>query len=33
MSREKAKRQILDKLAETVSFDLPETLEKEVNSL
>ena len=29
MSREKAKRQILDKLAETVSFDLPETLEKE----
>ena len=29
VSREKAKRQILDKLAETVSFDLPETLEKE----
>ena len=28
-SREKSKRQILDKLAETVSFDLPETLEKE----
>ena len=28
-SREKAKRQILDKLADTVSFDLPETLEKE----
>ena len=29
VSRDKAKRQILDKLAETVSFDLPETLEKE----
>ena len=28
-SREKAKRQILDKLADAVSFDLPETLEKE----
>ena len=28
-SRDKAKRQILDKLADTVSFDLPETLEKE----
>ncbi len=28
-SREKAKRQILDKLAELVSFELPETLEKE----
>ncbi|MDC1356940.1 trigger factor [Pseudomonadota bacterium] len=28
-SREKSKRQILDKLAETVSFELPETLEKE----
>ena len=28
-SREKSKRQILDKLADTVSFDLPETLEKE----
>ena len=27
-SRDKAKRQILDKLADTVSFDLPETLEK-----
>ena len=29
VSREKAKRQILDKLADAVSFDLPETLEKE----
>jgi trigger factor len=29
VSREKCKRQILDKLADTVSFDLPETLEKE----
>ena len=29
VSREKSKRQILDKLADTVSFDLPETLEKE----
>ena len=29
VSREKYKRQILDKLADTVSFDLPETLEKE----
>jgi len=29
LSREKSKRQILDKLADTVSFDLPETLEKE----
>ncbi len=28
-SREKAKRQILDKLADAVSFELPETLEKE----
>ncbi len=28
-SREKSKRQILDKLADSVSFDLPETLEKE----
>jgi trigger factor len=28
-SREKSKRQILDKLADTISFDLPETLEKE----
>ena len=28
-SREKSKRQILDKLADTVSFELPETLEKE----
>ena len=28
-SRDKAKRQILDKLADKVSFDLPETLEKE----
>ena len=28
-SREKSKRQILDRLADTVSFDLPETLEKE----
>ena len=28
-SRDKAKRQILDKLADSVSFDLPETLEKE----
>jgi trigger factor len=28
-SRDKAKRQILDKLADMVSFDLPETLEKE----
>ena len=28
-TRDKAKRQILDKLADTVSFDLPETLEKE----
>ena len=28
-SREKSKRQILDILADTVSFDLPETLEKE----
>ena len=28
-SRAKAKRQILDKLADAVSFDLPETLEKE----
>ncbi len=28
-SREKAKRQILDKLADAVSFDLPETLEQE----
>ncbi len=28
-SRDKAKRQILDKLADTVSFELPETLEKE----
>ena len=28
-SRQKAKRQILDKLADTLSFDLPETLEKE----
>ena len=28
-SRDKAKRQILDKLADTLSFDLPETLEKE----
>ncbi len=28
-SRDKAKRQILDKLADLVSFDLPETLEKE----
>ena len=28
-SRDKAKRQILDKLADIVSFDLPETLEKE----
>ena len=28
-SREKCKRQILDKLADTVSFELPETLEKE----
>ena len=33
-SREKSKRQILDKLADTVSFDLPETLEKdEYNSI
>ena len=29
VSREKSKRQILDKLADTVFFDLPETLEKE----
>ena len=29
VSRDKAKRQILDKLADAVSFDLPETLEKE----
>ena len=29
VSREKSKRLILDKLADTVSFDLPETLEKE----
>ena len=28
-SRHKAKRQILDKLADTLSFDLPETLEKD----
>ena len=28
-SREKSKRQILDKLADNISFDLPETLEKE----
>ena len=28
-SREKSKRQILDKLADSVSFDLPETLEKQ----
>ena len=28
-SREKSKRQILDQLADIVSFDLPETLEKE----
>ncbi|MDC0094142.1 trigger factor [Alphaproteobacteria bacterium] len=28
-TREKCKRQILDKLADTVSFNLPETLEKE----
>ena len=28
-SRDKAKRQILDRLADSVSFDLPETLEKE----
>jgi len=28
-SRDKAKRQILDKLADSLSFDLPETLEKE----
>ncbi len=28
-SREKSKRQILDKLADNVSFDLPETLEKD----
>ena len=28
-SRDKSKRQILDKLADLVSFDLPETLEKE----
>ena len=28
-SREKSKRQILDKLADNISFDLPETLERE----
>ena len=28
-SREKSKRQILDKLADNISFDLPETMEKE----
>ncbi len=28
-SRDKAKRQILDRLADTVSFEIPETLEKE----
>ena len=29
LSRDKAKRQILDKLADTISFDLPETLERD----